>query len=54
MSICNQHVCSPTCYKTNANMSKNIYMYGFLQPLINETHFNIETKLLQIIFLING
>jgi hypothetical protein len=54
MNICNRHVCNPTCYKTNVNMSKKLCMYGFPQPLINETHFNIETQFLHIIFLINA
>jgi hypothetical protein len=27
---------------------KNKCMYGFPQPLVNETHFNIEMRLLNI------
>jgi hypothetical protein len=48
MNICNQHICNPTCYKTNVDASKNLCKYGFPQPLINEIHFNIETRLLHI------
>jgi hypothetical protein len=29
---------------------KKLCMYGFPQPLINETHFNIETRFLHTIF----
>jgi hypothetical protein len=47
MNICNWHLCNPTCYKTYVGVSKKC-RYGFPQPLINETHFNIETKLLHI------
>jgi hypothetical protein len=45
MNICNQHVCNPTCYKTYVGVSKNLCKYGFPQPLINEIHFNIETRI---------
>jgi hypothetical protein len=54
MKICNQCVCNPTCYKTNIDALKSLYKYGFLQPLINETHFNIEIGLLHIKKLTNG
>jgi hypothetical protein len=37
-----------TCYKTDVDASKKLCGYGFPQPLLNETHFNIETKLLHI------
>jgi hypothetical protein len=54
MNIYNHHVCNPKCYKKNVDMSKKLCSYRFLQPLVNETHFNIETIVLHIIFLING
>jgi hypothetical protein len=41
-------MCNPICYKTNVDVSKNKCKYGFPQPLVNETHFNIEMKLLHI------
>ncbi len=43
MNTCNQHVCNPTCYKTNVNVSKKLCMYGFPQPLINEIHLLCNT-----------
>jgi hypothetical protein len=48
MIICNQHVCNPTCYKIDVDMSKKLCKYGSPQPLINETHFNIQTRLLHV------
>jgi hypothetical protein len=48
MNVCNQHVCDPTCYKIDIDSSKKCCKYGFPQPLINETHFDIETRLLHI------
>ncbi len=48
MNICNWHVCNLACYKTNVDLSKKLCKYGFPQPLFNEVHFNIETKLLHI------
>jgi hypothetical protein len=54
MKICNQCVCNSTCYKTNIDALKPLCKYDFLQPLINETHFNIEIGLLHIKILING
>ncbi len=47
-NIYNGHVCNLRCYKTNVNTSKKSCKYRFLQPLINETHFNIEMILLHI------
>jgi hypothetical protein len=46
MNVYNQHVCDLTCYKISINASLKCCKYGFLQPLINEIHFDIETKLL--------
>ncbi len=54
MKICNQCVCNPTCYKTNIDALKSLCKYGYLQPLINETHFNIEIGLLHIKKLTNS
>jgi hypothetical protein len=48
MNICNQYICNHACYKIDANTLKELCKYGFLQFLVNETHFNIETKLLHI------
>lgn len=48
MNTCKRHICNPTCYKMDGDASKHLCRYGFLQPLVNETHFNIETKLLHI------
>jgi len=48
MNMCKWHVCNPTCYKRYANALKTLCRYGFLQPLINETHFNVETRLSHI------
>jgi hypothetical protein len=39
------NICNPTCYETYVDSLKNLCMYGFLQPLINEIHFNIVTRL---------
>jgi hypothetical protein len=33
------NVCNPTCYKTNVDALKKLCRYNFLQPLINEIHF---------------
>jgi hypothetical protein len=44
MNICNRHVCNPTCHKTYVDASKILCRYGFPQPLVNEIHFNIETR----------
>ncbi len=43
MNICNRHPCNPTCYKIDVHRLKKLCKYGFLQPLVNETHLNIET-----------
>jgi hypothetical protein len=48
MNIFNQHICNPTCYKIDVDVSKKLCRYGFPQPIVNETHFNIETRLLHI------
>jgi hypothetical protein len=32
----------------HVDMLKNLCKYGFPQPLVNETHFNIEMRLLHI------
>ncbi len=48
MNLCNQHVCNPTYHKTNVDTLKNLSRYNSLQFLINETHFDNETKLLHI------
>jgi hypothetical protein len=45
INVCNQHVCNRTCYKTNVDTLKKLCRYNFPQPLINETHFDNETKL---------
>lgn len=36
------NICNPTCYKIYVDALKKLCMYGFLQPLINEIHFNVE------------
>jgi hypothetical protein len=54
MKVCNQFVCNSTCYKTNIDALKSLCKYGFLQPLINETHFDIDIGLLHINFFTNG
>jgi len=51
MNIYNHHVCNPKCYKKNVDMSKKLCRYRFLQPLVNETHFNIERRVLHIVFI---
>jgi len=42
------NICNHACYKTNVDTLKELCKYGFPQFLVNETHFNIETKLLHI------
>jgi len=39
---------NPRCYKTYINAFKEWCMYGFLQHVINEIHFDIEIRLLHI------
>jgi hypothetical protein len=35
------NICNPTCYRIYVDALKKLCMYGLLQPLINEIHFNI-------------
>ncbi len=48
MNVCNRHMCNPTCYKSNVDASKKFCKYGFLQTLVDKTHFDDDTKLLHI------
>jgi hypothetical protein len=40
------NVRNPTYYQTYVGALKKLCWFGFLQPLINETHFDIEIKVL--------
>jgi hypothetical protein len=48
INVCNRHVCNPICYKINVDAFKKLCRYNFPQSLINETHFDSETKLSHI------
>jgi hypothetical protein len=48
INVCDLHVCNPTCYKINVDVLKKLCRYNFPSPLINEIHFDNETKLLHI------
>jgi hypothetical protein len=48
MNLRNRHMCSLTCYKSNVDASKKFCKYGFLQTLVDKTHFDDDTKLLHI------
>jgi len=45
---------NPTCYKLNVDASRKLYRYGFLQTLVDKTHFDNDTKLLHIKEQTNG
>jgi hypothetical protein len=48
MNVCNHHMCNPTCYKSNVDVSKRLCKYGFPQTLVDKTYFDDDTKLLHI------
>jgi hypothetical protein len=48
MNVCNRHVCNLACYKTNVDILRKLCRYNFLQPLINEIHFDNKTRFLHI------
>jgi hypothetical protein len=48
MNVCNCRVCNLACYKSNIDASKKLCKYGFLEPLINTTHFDNDVGLLHI------
>jgi len=37
MNVCNHHICNPTCYKSDVDVSK-LCKFDFPQTLINKTH----------------
>jgi hypothetical protein len=48
INVYNWQVCNSTCYKTDVDTFKKLSRYNFPQLLINETHFDRETKKLHI------
>ena len=48
INTCNRHVYNLACYKNDKDAANKLCRYGFLHKIINETHFDNETKFLHI------